>query len=111
MNTEHAYALPECRNLFYGGRFHVPQGGYGRTLNPATQEDLGPVSNANAADVDAAVQAAHLAFQSWRHTKPAFRAAALREFASSLCVTPSASKSARSTYQLPPRIPSWAMPG
>ncbi len=26
MHTEHAYALPECRNLFYGGRFHVPQG-------------------------------------------------------------------------------------
>ncbi|MBP3982470.1 aldehyde dehydrogenase family protein [Acidovorax sp. JG5] len=84
MHTEHAYALPECRNLFYGGRFHVPQGGYGRTLNPATQEDLGPVSNANAADVDAAVQAAHLAFQSWRHTKPAVRAAALREFGNRL---------------------------
>ena len=86
MTMAHAYPLPACRDLFYGGRFHLPQGGYGRTVNPATQDDLGPVANANAADVDAAVRAAHLAFQAWRKTKPEVRAAALRELAHRLRV-------------------------
>lgn len=76
--------LPERRDLFYGGRFHVPQGGYGRTVNPATQDDLGIVAEANASDVDAAVQAAHMAYQDWRLTKPSTRSDALRKLANKL---------------------------
>lgn len=75
------YQLPECRDLFYGGQWHVPLGGYGRTFDPATQTDLGPVAEANAADVDAAVRAAHEAFPAWRSTPPAERAALLRRLA------------------------------
>ncbi len=74
-------ALPDSRKLFYGGRFHEPLGGYQRTLNPATQDDLGPAAHANADDVDAAVQSAQEGFLEWRRTKPAERARALRAFA------------------------------
>lgn len=73
--------LPQVRDLYYGGQWHRPRGGYTRTLNPATQADLGAVANANCADVDAAVDAAHAAFGTWRHTKPLERAALLRKLA------------------------------
>lgn len=79
--TASAPALPASRQLFYGGRFHDPQGGWRPTLNPATQDDLGPAAQANAADVDAAVRAAEDGFQLWRRTRPAERAQALRAFA------------------------------
>jgi betaine-aldehyde dehydrogenase len=74
-------ALPRHRDLYYGGRWNAPQGGYLTTLNPATGESLGQCAEANAADVDAAVQAAHAAFQTWRYTPPAERSAALRRIA------------------------------
>lgn len=73
--------LPARRDLFYGGQWHVPQGGYARTCDPATQTDLGPVAEANAADVDAAVRAAHDAFPSWRSLPPAERGRLLRTLA------------------------------
>lgn len=78
------YPLPECRDLYYGGQFHAPAGGYARTFNPATGDDLGKVANANTADIDRAVTEAHRAFQSWRLSKPAERAAKLRGFAARL---------------------------
>lgn len=75
------FTLPAVRDLFYDGQWHKPQGGYGHTLDPATQTDLGPVACANTQDVDHAVQAAHRAFQTWRKVAPAERAALLRKLA------------------------------
>lgn len=77
-------AQPELqseRRLFIDGGFREPHGGYERTYNPATGADLGPVANANAQDVDAAVLAAHAAFGKWRHVPPAERGAMLRALA------------------------------
>jgi betaine-aldehyde dehydrogenase len=74
-----ASPLPTHRDLYYGGAWHKPQGGYVPTFNPATGENLGDVPNANAADVDAAAKAAHAAFLQWRHVKPTDRAALMRK--------------------------------
>ena len=76
--STHEHRLPTHRDLFYGGQWHAPMGGYGRTVDPATQADLGAAAVANAADVDAAVRTAHAAFQRWRRVAPAERAALLR---------------------------------
>ena len=76
--------LPEHRDLYYGGKWHKPAGGYLDTINPATGESLGPCAEANAADVDAAVKAARTAFEQWRKVKPLERAAMLRKVAAVL---------------------------
>src|SRR5262245_3103204 len=82
LDSKLAAVLPRRRQLFYGGRWHEPLSGrYTESLNPATQETLGPVADANAEDVDRAVQAAHQAFQSYRKTPPLQRAKMLREAA------------------------------
>ena len=62
--------LPTHRDLYYGGAWHTPLGGYLDTHNPATGESLGPCAEANAQDVDAAVRAAHAGFAVWRKFKP-----------------------------------------
>jgi betaine-aldehyde dehydrogenase len=71
--------LPVHRDLYYGGAWHKPKGGYEPTFNPATGESLGDAPNANAADVDAAARAAHAAFLEWRKVKPTDRAALMRK--------------------------------
>ena len=76
--------LPRHRDLYYGGKWHTPKGGYQDTLNPATGQSLGPCAEANAEDVDAAVQAAHRAFKTWRAVKPLERAALMRQVAARL---------------------------
>ena len=76
--------LPEHRDLYYDGAWQKPRGGYLDTINPATGESLGPCAEADAADVDSAVQAAHRAFRTWRRTKPLERAALMREIAAVL---------------------------
>jgi len=82
MNTSTtAFALPQQRDLFYNGQWHKPLGGYAHTKNPATQDDLGAVAQANAQDVDLAVRAAHEAFKSWRKVLPAERARTMRRLA------------------------------
>jgi len=73
--------LPKQRDLYYGGAWHEPHGGYADTLNPATGESLGPCAQADAQDVDAAVRAAHAAFKDWRRIKPLERAAFLKKAA------------------------------
>tara|TARA_R110002096_G_scaffold53317_4_gene138624 strand:+ start:8806 stop:10281 length:1476 start_codon:yes stop_codon:yes gene_type:complete len=73
--------LPQRRDLFYGGEWHEPHGGYEPTWNPATQDDLGPVAVANTQDVAAAVAAAELAFPAWRRLEPRERAEFLRALA------------------------------
>jgi betaine-aldehyde dehydrogenase len=71
--------LPKHRDLYYGGKWHAPMGGYEPTYNPATGESLGDGPIANAADVDAAAKAAHAGFLEWRRVKPLERAALLRK--------------------------------
>ena len=74
-------ALPRHRQLYAGGRWLEPQGGYRDTFNPATGESLGPCAEANAADVDAVVAQAQAGFAAWRLVKPLERAAMLRRIA------------------------------
>jgi betaine-aldehyde dehydrogenase len=71
--------LPTHRDLYIGGQWVKPQGGYAETINPATGESLGQAPNANAADIDVAAQAAHKAFLEWRKVKPTDRAALMRK--------------------------------
>lgn len=79
-----ADALPAKRDLFYGGAWHTPKGGYSDTFSPGTGENLGPVAEANTADVEAAVAAAHAGFLEWRKTKPFERTAYLRRIADAM---------------------------
>jgi malonate-semialdehyde dehydrogenase (acetylating)/methylmalonate-semialdehyde dehydrogenase len=59
---------PEVRN-FVGGKWTTPTSSAGlELLNPATGESLGHSPVGSAAEVDAAVQAAHTAFPDWRST-------------------------------------------
>jgi betaine-aldehyde dehydrogenase len=76
--------LPTRRELYYGGKWHTPKGGYADTFDPATGDILGPAAEANADDVALAVQAADEAFRSWRKVKPLQRAALLKKVASVL---------------------------
>ena len=76
--------LPKHRDLYYDGKWQKPQGGHLDTSNPATGEPLGPAAEANAADVDAAVKAAHKGFQAWRRMKPLERAALMKKVAAVL---------------------------
>jgi betaine-aldehyde dehydrogenase len=74
--------LPEHRDLFYGGDWHVPaKDRRVGTVNPATGESLGEVGWGDAEDVDQAVRAAYRGFQTWRAVKPLERAKILREAA------------------------------
>ena len=75
-------SLPEHRDLFYGGGWHVPAKNKRMgTINPSTGESLGEVGWGDAEDVDLAVKAAYRGFQTWRALKPLERAKILREAA------------------------------
>ena len=76
--------LPKQRELYYGGAWHKPKGGYQETFNPATGESLGLCAEANAEDVHAAVLAAQEGFLVWRKMKPLERAALLKKVAAVL---------------------------
>lgn len=74
--------LPSHLDLFYDGKWHRPiEGQYSQTFNPATGKPIVEVAVASAVDVDAAVNAAHKAFLSWRCFPPAERAQYLRRAA------------------------------
>ena len=63
----------EIRN-FFAGRWQAPTSEAGLELtNPATGEPLGRSPAGSAAEVDAAVNAAHAAFPQWRATPAADR--------------------------------------
>ncbi len=79
-----AEVLPARRDLFYGGKWHAPQGGYVDTFSPGSGDNLGPVAEANTADVEAAVAAAHTGFLEWRKTKPFDRTALMRKLADAM---------------------------
>lgn len=77
--------LPSHRELFYGGGWHAPKAGlYADTINPAYNEPITQAPVADAADVDAAVRAAHQAFASWSRVPPAKRGDYLRKAAAVL---------------------------
>src|SRR5258706_13564325 len=74
--------FPAHRDLYYGGAWHEPTSGtYFEVTSPGSGESLGQVADASAADVDAAVAAAHGAYREWRNVAPLDRARALRRFA------------------------------
>ena len=76
--------LPRHRDLYFGGGWHTPRGGYAETIDPATGDSLGPTAEANADDVHDAATAAHAAARAWRGTKPQERAAILKRIATVL---------------------------
>lgn len=84
MDQKLSAALPRQRGLYYGGAWQAAQGGATQTVNPGDGQSLGLVAEANAADVDAAVRAAHAAFLTWRSVKPFERAALLKKVAQRL---------------------------
>ena len=49
-------ALPRGRGLYYDGTWQQALCGVSRTINPGTGQDLGEVAEADASDVDRAVQ-------------------------------------------------------
>lgn len=69
--------------MLIGGRWQAGREGLAfDTLNPATAKPLAQVHQAHATDVDAAVQAAHAAFENgWGRTTPAERGRLLRRLA------------------------------
>lgn len=71
--------LPKHRDLYYGGKWHKPVGGYLKTINPANGDDLGECAEASAEDVVAAATAAHAAFAQWRRVSPVERGNRLKE--------------------------------
>jgi len=73
-STDHV-RLRDRYQLFIGGRFQPPVAGRHRlTINPATEEPLAEVAEADAADVDRAVAAAQRAFASWSRVSGGRRA-------------------------------------
>jgi len=80
-----ALTLPKHRDCYYGGRWVKPiDGRYVDSISPGTGEPLGPVADATAADVDAAVAAAKAAFEDWRRVPPLERARMLKRIAAIL---------------------------
>jgi betaine-aldehyde dehydrogenase len=75
-------SLPKHKGLYYSGKWAEPKSGNTKdTYNPGNGKVIDSISQAGADDVDAAVQAAQSAFQGWRLTPPAQRAATLRKAA------------------------------
>jgi aldehyde dehydrogenase (NAD+) len=68
--------LKDRYELFIGGKWVAPtEGKYFATINPATEEKLADIAEANAKDVDKAVRAAREAYDKyWRKMAPADRA-------------------------------------
>ncbi|HEX6643021.1 MAG TPA: aldehyde dehydrogenase family protein, partial [Thermoanaerobaculia bacterium] len=74
-STDHV-KIASRYNLFIGGKFVEPHSKkWFETVNPATEEKLADVADADAHDVDRAVKAARTAYdKSWRKLKPSERA-------------------------------------
>jgi betaine-aldehyde dehydrogenase len=67
---------------FIAGSLVAPRSGnYVALINPATGEPMAEMPVSNAQDIDDAVQAASLAFQSWRRTTPGQRSLAILKIA------------------------------
>ncbi|MFN4235228.1 MAG: aldehyde dehydrogenase family protein [Bacteroidia bacterium] len=70
-STDHI-RLKDKYDLFIDGKFVKPaKGKYFPTINPANEQQLALVAEADTADVDKAVKAAHKAYENvWRKTSP-----------------------------------------
>src|SRR5690554_880478 len=67
--------IAERYDLFIDGRFVKPKSRkHFATVNPANEQQLSEIAEANAADVDAAVQAARKAQPKWARLRPQERA-------------------------------------
>src|SRR5436305_908246 len=72
--TDHVKIQPRY-NLFIGGEFVEPHSKrWFETINPATEETLAEVAEADSEDVDRAVREARKAFEKWRKLAPSERA-------------------------------------
>lgn len=73
-STDHI-RLKEKYDLFIDGKFEKPtKGKYFATTNPATEQVLAMVADADASDVDKAVKAARKAYENvWKKTSPSER--------------------------------------
>ena len=73
-STDHV-AIASRYNLFIAGKFVEPHSGrWFETLNPATEDRLAEIAEADAEDVDRAVKAARQAYEkTWRKTSPSER--------------------------------------
>ena len=74
-------AVPQHLDLYYGGAWHKPAGGYQATYNPADQQVLAQVAVANSADIDAAAKAAHQGFLEWARITASEKGSMMREIA------------------------------
>ena len=74
--SKSAATISERYDLFINGKFEKPLSKkYFATINPATEEKLSEVAEANAADVNKAVEAARKAYDTtWKKTSPKERA-------------------------------------
>jgi betaine-aldehyde dehydrogenase len=71
--------MPVHFDLYYGGDWHAPRSRrYVATTSPALDEPLARVADADVDDTDAAVLAAHGAFEGWRALEPQQRGDILR---------------------------------
>lgn len=76
----------EIRNFIDGEHRPAEEGRTNVILNPATAERLSTAPESTAPDVDAAVSAARVAFESWGATTPAERSALLLKLADIIAV-------------------------
>lgn len=81
LSSRVAEVLPTKRDLFFGGKWVTPEGGYEETFSPGSGASLGMVAVANKADTERAIRAAHDGFLEWRKTKPLERGPYLRKIA------------------------------
>src|SRR6187401_319104 len=74
--SKSAATINKQYDLFINGEWQKPSSGkYFDTINPATEEKLSEVAEANAADVDKAVKAARNAYEKvWKRMAPKERA-------------------------------------
>jgi len=79
MNAAVTSALPKHFDLYYGGRWYKPAGGYAPTLNQANQQLLALAAEANTADMGAAVKVAHEGLLAWKQVPAQKEGNMLRE--------------------------------
>lgn len=83
MDSDHARVYPKVGLLLDGDWVYDRQPCH-RVINPSTEEALGPVPGASAADLDRALEAAQRGFDVWRKESPARRSELLHRTAALL---------------------------
>ena len=63
MNTQTTFKIPDCVTSFIDGQWTAPSAVILPVINPATEQQIARVSEADAAETAAAVSAAHSAFE------------------------------------------------